>query len=530
MSDDFRSFIERLDDAAIVIDCERHILQYNAAVGKRVVSSFSQIAGCFCYEALSCRSASEAMNRSKCPGLQAFASNRPVYMNHFRQAGNDSTLYEILAIPLPTSAGKSDRVVEIWRDITEVKQLKTDFQRRLRNLSALHFTGLIGSRTLSLDKVLNNTLDLILSTLHADAGGVYLLQEHNEEQVLRLKTYRSIAWEVAQDIDYLKLGEGFSGQVVQSGQSLIVEDVRSDLRLTRHLLNRENLRSMLIVPLKWDDQVIGTIWAASRQADTRFGEHERAWLTAAGAQLALAVENARLYEEVQQHELEQSRLLAHIIRAQEEERKRVARELHDETNQALTILALDIDNLMEKLESDPDHGRAIVKRLKMGVGHVIDNVQRVILDLRPGPLDDLGLIPALRWYATIRLEAAGIKVHFDVTGFQEQLSDEQEIALFRVIQEALNNIVQYSGASNVYLSIHFLGSKIIARIEDDGAGFNVDETLTCTDGRRGLGLLGMRERLVLIGGQLEVQSAPHKGTQIRIYIPLHPVEDQKSVT
>lgn len=528
MGDELRAFIENLEDGAVFIDCERHIVWYNAPLADKLATGSSLITGRPCHEALSCWPASEAMNEDECPALRALAGRCPARAECHRKSGDDSTLYEVLSIPVFDANGQPNGVVEIWRDVTEIKRLKANFQQRLRYLSDLHFAGLISSRTLSLNKVLNTTLGVVLNTLHADAGGIYLLEEQNGKPVLRLKAYRSIAWEVVQDIDYLKLGEGFSGRVVQSGHPLIIEDVRNDLRLTRHLLNRENLRAMLVVPLISNNQVIGTVWAASRRPDIRFTEQEQDWLIAAGAQLALAIENARLYEELQQREMERSRLLAHVIRAQEEERKRVARELHDEINQALLVLALDADRLMEMLPVAPAVMRAALRRLKARVGNVVDEVQRLILDLRPGPLDDLGLIPALKWYASSRLEAAGIALHFEVSGPEVCLSDEQEITLFRVVQEALNNILQHADAQNVHISIHFLSSKVVVRIEDDGVGFNVYESFGRMGERRGLGLLGMKERLSLVGGQLEMQSTPNKGTQIRIHLPLYAVDDQKS--
>ncbi len=528
MGDELWAFIENLEDGAVFMDCERRVIWYNAPLAGKLTAGCSLMTGRLCHEVLSCWPGSEAMNEEECPALRALAGHCPARVEYHRKVGDDSALYEVLAIPVFDANGQPNGVVEIWRDVTEISRLKADFQQRLRYLSDLHFAGLVSSRTLSLNEVLNTTLDVVLNTLHADAGGVYLLEGQNGEPVLRLKAYRSITWEVVQDIDYLKLGEGFSGRVVQSGHPLIIEDVRNDPRLTRHLLNRENLRAMLVVPLISNNQVIGTVWAASRRPDIRFTEQEQDWLIAAGAQLALAIENARLYEELQQREMERSRLLAHVIHAQEEERKRVARELHDDINQALTVLVLDADRLMERLPADLGDARAALRRLKAGVGHIIDEVQRIILDLRPGPLDDLGLVPALRWYANSRLEAAGVKVHFEVTGDEAGLSDEQEIALFRVIQEALNNILQHADAQHVRISIHFLSSKVIVRIEDDGIGFNVHESFGRMGERRGLGLLGMKERLSLVGGQLEMQSAPYQGTQIRIYLPLYDVDDQKS--
>ena len=156
----------------------------------------------------------------------------------------------------------------------------------------------------------------------------------------------------------------------------------------------------------------------------------------------------------------------------------------------------------------------------------MDNIQGAILDLRPSPLDDLGLIPALKWYASKKLEPFGIELSFEVLGRQTQLSNEREITVFRVVQEAINNIVQHAQASNVSLLVRFEKTCLAVQVEDNGQGFVMDEVFDCKDQCRGLGLLGMRERLFLVGGTLDIQSAPQVGTRLQIRIPVSKAKNQ----
>jgi len=519
--DYFQSLIDCLEDGVIIIDRERHIIQCNTAVQERLIGPpLRACAGQLCYEALPCHSQPDDQPDERCPVLRVLTTAQPVRETFACKERGETTWYDVLATPLKSESGEVVQVIEIWRDISELKSVQAQAQRRLQELSDLHLTGLASTRTLSLDKMLNNTLDLILEILHADAGGVYLIGQHHGERLLRLRAYRSLDWEVAHDIDYLKIGEGFSGRVIQSGEPLIVEDMRSDPRLTRRLLNRENIRAALVVPLQSDRGLIGTIWVAMKQSGNLFGEKERDWLLAASAQLTLAIENARLYEEVRTREAERARLLAHVIHAQEEERKRVARELHDETNQALTALTFNVESLLAQSPADENALRVQLARFKIHIGQIIDNLQHIILDLRPGPLDDLGLIPALKWHTRSRLEPVGIDITFDMTDRLPDLTDEQEIILFRVMQEAINNVIQHAEASEVSLSLDYVPPDIVITLSDDGRGFNIDDTLNPKNGHLGLGLLGIRERLALIGGQLEIQSTPHKGTKLRVTIPL----------
>ena len=521
MGDRFQSLIDCLEDGVIIIDRERRIIQCNAAMQERLLSPLARdCAGLFCYDVLPCHSLPNDQPDERCPVLRVLTTAGPVRETFRCERQAEPAWYDVLATPLKTEAGEVVQVIEVWRDISELKSVEAQAQRRLQELSDLHLTGLASTRNLSLDKVLDNTLDLILEILHADAGGVYLIDEHNGEQILRLRAYRSLHWEVAQDIDYLQIGEGFSGRVTQTGEPLIVEDMRSDPRLTRRLMNRENIRAALVVPLQADKGLIGTIWVAMKHPGTLFSDKERDWLLAASAQLTMAIENARLYEEVRTRETERARLLAHVIHAQEEERKRVARELHDETNQALTALTLTVESLLAQWPEDENELRVQLGRLKIRIGQIIDNLQHIILDLRPGPLDDLGLIPALKWYARSRFEPAAIDVEFDMTEELPDLTDEQETILFRVMQEAINNVIQHSEASHVALALDYADPDIIVSLVDDGRGFSIDDSRDPKTGHLGLGLLGMRERLALIGGKLDVQSSPHKGTRLQVTIPL----------
>jgi signal transduction histidine kinase len=211
-----------------------------------------------------------------------------------------------------------------------------------------------------------------------------------------------------------------------------------------------------------------------------------------------------------------SRLLKRVISAQEEERRRIARELHDDTTQQLTVLAMQLG-----LASAPDaHTRDLLTRSRALVATMIDSVHRVIYDLRPSMLDDLGLLPAVRTYAEKRLGPAGITVSCEFPATMPPLPSEVTTALYRVAQEALSNIGRHAHATAVLIACTLRGSDVVLEIEDDGVGFNPARVAQPRESGEGLGLLGMRERLALLGGQLEIESEPHRGTRIIAVAPL----------
>jgi signal transduction histidine kinase len=215
-------------------------------------------------------------------------------------------------------------------------------------------------------------------------------------------------------------------------------------------------------------------------------------------------------------------LLRQMIAAREEENHRVARELHDETSQALTAL---IANLAVAQTAPPDESRARLGQLKAATVEILKEINRIVLDLRPTLLDDYGLIPALEWYAKNRLEANGIEVTTARFGAETRLQSPVETVLFRVGQEAINNIVKHATARRVQINFHFAMEPatptLTVQIEDDGCGFDVTQVRHQSPGERArLGLLGMEERLSAVNGQLEIRSAPGKGACVRATVPL----------
>jgi signal transduction histidine kinase len=285
-------------------------------------------------------------------------------------------------------------------------------------------------------------------------------------------------------------------------------------------------------------QTLGSMCLGTHNG-TKFDQEEQASFTAIGNQIAIAVENARLYAEVQYKERVRGELFQKALAAQEEERKRIARELHDEISQSLTALLYQAEEGLEWESSS-----RIKERLESICDltqHTLDDIHNLIFDLRPSTLDQLGLIPALRWLAQSRLETRGIRVALqvnsnmsplDVKTDSQRLSPDIETALFRVIQEAINNIARHSAARNVEIKLDLDENTAIVSIKDDGIGFDLSElsvissqdiesqdSLLSTNAR-GLGISGMQERIELLGGELEIITAPGSGTRIFIRVPL----------
>lgn len=207
-----------------------------------------------------------------------------------------------------------------------------------------------------------------------------------------------------------------------------------------------------------------------------------------------------------------------ILHAQEQERKRIARELHDETSQVLTSLLISLA-LLEESVADPA-ARARISDTRALAHQTLRAVRNLSIDLRPSALDDLGLLPALRWYIKEYQQKCGIEVELTTSGFKERLSPEMETALYRITQESLTNTAKHAQASKVWVTIKQDGRQALVRVRDDGQGFDAQAVLKTPWQDRGLGLAGMLERASLLDGNVQIHSTPGAGTTIDVTIPL----------
>jgi len=251
-----------------------------------------------------------------------------------------------------------------------------------------------------------------------------------------------------------------------------------------------------------------------------FSQRELALLATVGGEVGLAVEKAQLLDELKDKERARSDLIKKLLTAHEDERRRIARELHDETGQSLTALILNVQMLRGLTEQGTQPTEAALERLQDLAEATLEEVRNLIYDLRPTILDDLGLTAALRWYVHAQLEPRGLSVDLQLPRGETRLDPMLETAVFRIAQEALWNVVKHAGATRVQVALAVGEGRAVLRIKDDGRGFQTNASQAADPRRGGLGITGMRERATLIGGTLSIASAPDAGTEIIAEFPL----------
>jgi len=214
-----------------------------------------------------------------------------------------------------------------------------------------------------------------------------------------------------------------------------------------------------------------------------------------------------------------------VITAQEEERKRIAREIHDGPAQSLANIVMRAEYILKLMEVNPSLVKDELLTLMELVRKSLADVRKIIFDLRPMSLDDLGLIPALRRYIEQFTKDYGIFVELTVLGKEYALDSTLAIAIFRIIQESLNNVRKYAGATEVVVKLEYLPDRINGTIRDNGCGFDVEKVLADKEGTA-FGIMGMRERVQLLKGKFEIRSKIGRGTEVMFFIPVK--KDNKS--
>jgi signal transduction histidine kinase len=299
--------------------------------------------------------------------------------------------------------------------------------------------------------------------------------------------------------------ESKSGAVIARRRSERIDSVMDDPEVHQEVSRRLAARTGMWVPLIGREAVIGVLEIHDKEGnDARFSHDDFRLAETFATRAAVAVE---LSQRVARDSVRR------VVQAQELERRRLARELHDETGQALTSILLGLKPLEEALADHP--ARSALGELREQVVTALQDVRRLAVELRPAVLDDFGLVPALERLFDAFAEQSDVHVDFHSALGERRLPSDVETALYRVVQESLTNIVKHANARNISVSLVRRESGVAAVVEDDGAGFDQR-----TVRMKGIGLLGMRERLALLDGRLEVESRPGAGTTVVAEVPL----------
>ena len=379
----------------------------------------------------------------------------------------------------------------------EAQLLAAQVKRRNEHLTVLNAVARMAVSTLNVDRMLAAVIEQIQQGFGYNHVELYTVEE--DAEVLKLAARAGTFLPNA--IGYRQpLTQGLLGRAYRTGRTVQVDDVLTD---SDHLVaGKTETRSEVCVPIIASGRVLAVLNLESRQVGA-FTHEGVAVLETAADVLASAIENARLYQRAQE---------AAVL----EERSRLARDLHDSVSQLLFSMTLTAQAARVQIEKNPARTAVQLERLQETAQAALAEMRALIFQLRPPGLSDLGLIAALQQHVAALGRREGLTVTLDVSG-EECYARGVEQAIYRIMQEALNNVVKHAGACNVAIMLDLQPTQTTLRVADDGTGFDL-AVLEPSNGRH-LGLISMRERAAEIGGSLDLHSYPGQGTQVMVVVP-----------
>ena len=422
----------------------------------------------------------------------------------------------------------------------ETEAINQELQQAVQELSILYELSRNLAATIDRDTLLQKTTAQVFDTLPRIGGGMVMLREKPGRPLAIVarsgypgRDQTEPGFECPYDRAYM-LGQyvAETGHLAWCDGENIVDLGEANIVLARGLddpIKIDISGHTIGVPLLAKQQVVGSVVFSAKQNIEPFTQRDLSLIVAIAGQLSIAIENASLYQEVQAREAMRGELLQQIVTAQEKERQRVARELHDSTGQSLTALGLGLAAVDENLYRNTDRAAWQLQEMRTLNSQTLQDVHDLVADLRPSLLDNLGLVSALRSQVQAFQKRTRIHAMFSHTGEKRREDQAIELTIYRIAQEALTNIAKHAKATDVRVRLISRPDRLCLRIRDNGQGFDAEKVLDSTQKRReSWGLLGMQERVSLIGGHFFIRSREDVGTIIQICIPL-PEKDKTHV-
>ena len=517
---DLQDIIDAVEDELLVVDPGYRVRFANATMLSTFQKKDESPIGRVCYQVFQDRDKPCREPLWDCPLQRVLESGNMATVIHPVNLPGVHSYVKITAYPLRDKQGNTRAIVELRKDVTAERELETQILRRHHQLLALSRISSAVSGLHDLDTILKTALDNVLELVNSDIGGILLLDE--ETKTLSYRVQRGLSAKYVEETR-IPLGESVAGKAAEAGEPIILEDISKDPRITRRdLVLAEGLRGFVSIPLKTKDKVTGVMNIASHVAN-RFAADDVSLLKSIGDYLSTAIEQARLYDRLAEAGERYRALLQHALTAQEQERKRIARELHDETSQAITSLTLSLQAIMTIAEMKGIGDAEFMEKVRTTHSfavHAGHEIVRLMKELRPSLLDELGMPAAIQRYAKDTLKAQGINLAAEFRGTDERFPPEVEVTLFRVAQGLIGNILEHSQAKNVLIKLECNASECVLYIEDNGKGFDVSKLTRVDPSGRGAGLFTMKERIGLAGGTCRIDSRPGKGTKVTVKVPL----------
>ncbi len=392
-----------------------------------------------------------------------------------------------------------------------------DYRRMLLNFSTKV------SNVLDLGELAQSMLDLVVKAIHVKQAALlfpeieggdfntrFVQQATKEEPFAKLRLVNDnpvVTWLATE-------GNVFRREFID-----VIPQFKGLWEVERIALNALGVE--LLCPIRSKGSLIGILALGKKQSDSPYSDEETDLLMTMANEAAIAVENASMLDSLKSQQLQVEQLLAQVVLAQEEERNRISVDLHDSVAQWLVATSYRMQTLSHGLSGDEGaNARGELADMESTITKSLKELRRVVVGLRPPALDELGLTHALR-QSLDDLKADGLDCKFSQVGTPIRLPSSMEITAYRVVQEALTNIHKHANATKVNLRLQFQEDKLLIEIRDNGQGFDRSQTLGSAISVGHIGLLGMKQRAEMLGGDIKIKTGEGKGTTIILGLPIH---------
>jgi PAS domain S-box-containing protein len=506
----YRSLIDSVQDYAIfMLDPDGRVTSWNTGAERITGYCTGEIIG----QHFRCFFPDEAVQCNKPEYELQMAATHGRYVGEGWRVRKDGSRFwaNVVLTVVHDEQGQVHGFSKVTRDVTEQRQVEAALRHYTTRLNVLYEISQAILTAQSPEAIAEATVRRIRHLVMCQYVSMVAYDDATEAVQVLAMEYDSISHDAVTEPVLPTFI--YDAAILQQGQVHYVPDVHIAFASDERLRDWQvaGLRSYIGVPLLAQGTLIGVLTLAA-SVPGAFGPDALDVVRQVADQLAVALQNARLFAEVRTGREQLQGLSHRLIEVQETERRAIAGELHDEIGQALTLVKM---NLQSFQDAHADTATAASLSESIGiVEQALQQVRNLSLDLRPSLLDDLGLVAALRWYGARQARLAGVSFHFAGNLPEERLSTMLETTCFRVAQEALTNVVRHAQAQHVWVCVHLQDAVLELTIRDDGIGFDPHAAQMRARHGNSFGLLGMRERVAIAGGTIQIDSVPAQGTTV----------------
>ncbi|MBM2840656.1 MAG: hypothetical protein HW412_1184 [Bacteroidetes bacterium] len=510
----YRILVERMNEGLLKVDEEDRIQFVNDAFCAIVGYARGELIGRVASEVFLSAEGAELISEKHALRRQGIADT---YELRLTKKSGELIWARVSGAPVMDGVGNVVGSIGVHTDITMQKEADEELLRRYEMISAMQHLSSVLVQSLHLNRRLEAALNTVTDVMKFDGGTIFMFDEGRKELVLQHQ--RGLPNAVVERIRRWPVGVGVIGRVAVTATAAFIEDARDEPEIDQKIREMAGLSGIAHVPLESKAEVLGVMTLFYHHPH-KFTENERLMLQTFGKQIGIALENARLYETARERERENRLLSIELVKVQEDERRRFARELHDGLSQVLTTLKIKTELVTKNFHSDPAEAERHLKDVLTLADEAQAETKQVAYDLRPAILDDFGLKAAIAALASGFERGTGVATEFIAPIPDVRFESLLESSVYRIVQELLANVAKHAAATRISIQMLMREDTLVIEVADNGRGFDSSKDGVAAHAGPHFGLRNIRERVEFFGGSFRTESHQGRGMEVMIELPV----------